>query len=99
MRNFNRILAAVLVLGITANVYALRVSRPQTFSLPWDQNQINQLNEYLESLWYVQNGRIDLDIVTTSKTNARNGEIWILNDSGTYKLEFKANDAVHTITP
>ena len=89
----------ITVLLIATNVYALRTLRPLILSSPMTEEQISQLNEFLESVFLMQQGRYELDIVTTTKTNAKNGEMWILNDSGTYKLEFKAGDDVRTITP
>jgi len=84
---------------IATSVDAFRMSRPPTLSHPIDQEQVNQLNASLDDIFNLSNGRFNLDIVTTTKTNASDGDIWILNDSGTYKLEFKAGDAVRTITP
>jgi len=84
---------------MTTNVGAFRTTSPPTLSDPIDREQINQLNAYLEDVFNQSNGRVNLDIVTTTKASADNGEIWIFNDSGTYKLEFRANDSTHTITP
>lgn len=86
-----------MILCVT-NVYALRVSKPVTLSNPITDDQLNQLNKFLEEIWLVQNGRQEIDVVTTSKVNARNGEMWILTGS-TVKLEFKAGGNVYSITP
>lgn len=89
----------LLFLGVVTSAYALRVARPISLTYPITKEQVVQLNRNLDDLWNITNGRFELDITTTSKSNARNGEIWILNDGGTYKLQFKAGDAVRTITP
>jgi anti-sigma-K factor RskA len=99
---FNKFLltATCLVsLLITTSVYALRIQRPLVLTYPLTQDQVSQLNKFLEEIWLLQQGRFELDIVTTTKSNAKNGEIWIFNDGGTYKLAFKAGGAVRTITP
>lgn len=89
-------LILLVILNIGTIAYALRVSRPPVLTMPISQEQLNQLNTYLSDLWNVQNGRIDLDIVTTSKSAAKNGEVWIKKTGSTYYLEFKAGDAVRT---
>jgi len=95
MRRLSYFLIGLLV----ASSLSFRMSRPPTLSHPIDQDQVNQLNASLDDIFNLTNGLINLDIVTTTKTNAANGDIWIFNDSGTFKLEFKAGDAVRTITP
>ena len=72
MSNSKWIITISLIL-LCVNGYALRAPRPNTFSLPWDDEQMNQHNEAHEDMWNITNGRINLDIVTTSKTNANNG--------------------------
>ena len=91
-----KIVIAFVILNIATIGYALRASRPPVLTMPLTQDQLTQLNVYLNDLWYMQTGRIELDIVTTSKSGARNGEVWIKNTAGTYYLEFKAGDAVRT---
>ena len=87
---------ALLILNIATIGYALRASRPPVLTMPLTQDQLTQLNVYLNDLWNMQNGRFELDIVTTSKSGAKNGEIWIKKTGATYYLEFKAGDAVRT---
>ena len=89
----------IFLMLICVSAHAFRISRPPTLSDPIDKEQINQLNASLEDIFNQSNGRVSLDIVTTTKSGADNGDLWILNDSGTYKLEFMANDIVRTITP
>lgn len=95
--NNKRILLFIAVLLIASNVYALRVSRPPKLTNPLDDGQVNQLNEYLEQIWYMQQGRHELDIVTTAKTNARNGEIWIIQTGAICRIQIKANNRVYTM--
>ena len=51
----------------------------------------------MESTWNIQNGRIELDNPGTAKSNAKNGEMWILDTSVTSKLQYKSDDAVFTV--
>jgi len=89
----------VIILLLATSVDAFRMSRPHTLSHPITEEQINQLNTALDDIFNLTNGRFNLDIVTTTKSSASEGDIWILNDAGTYKLEFFAGGAVRTITP
>jgi len=89
----------IVMLFFATEICAFRMSRPPTLSHPIDQEQVNQLNASLEDIFNLTNGKFNLDIVTTTKTDAMNGDIWIRNNAGTYLLEFKAGDAVRTITP
>ena len=82
----------------TYNSYALRVSKPLTLTYPITEEQVSQLNKYLEEIWLIQNGRFEIDVVTSPKTNAKTGEIWIYNNSGTYSLQVKAGGNVRSAT-
>jgi len=93
------LIVVIFVLMYPHKTNAYRIPRPHTFSHPLDQQQINLLNDALEDIWNLQNGEFNLDIVTTSKTQPNNGDIWIFNDSGTFKLEFRAGGSTRTITP
>lgn len=87
----------VLIVICCGNAWSLRVPFPPTMSDPIDEGQISQLNRYLKNIWDMQNGRFELDVVTTTKTNAKNGEIWILNTAGSYSLQVKAGGAVRSV--
>src|SRR3990167_303708 len=91
-----KIVIALIILNLATFGYALRASRPPVLTMPLTQDQLTQLNVYLNDLWYMQTGRIEIDIVSSSKTNAKNGEVWIKKTGATYYLEFKAGDAVRT---
>lgn len=98
-------LIVVLILVISAfligNAWSLRIPLPPTLSNPLDEGQIASLNKYLKDIWDIQNGRIELDIVTTSKSAAKEGEIWIYNNSGSYSIQVKAGGVVRStaLTP
>jgi len=83
---------------VASTAWSLRVSLPPVLSNPIDDKQISNLNKYLKDMWDMQSGRFELDVVTSTKTNAKNGEIWIFNDSGTYKLQVKAGGTVRSVT-
>lgn len=98
---FNKVIIFVvaLLIGFSGAAWSLRVAFPPTLSNPVTDDQLATLNRYLKDLWDMQSGRFELDVVTTSKSAAKNGEIWIFNDGGTYKLQFKAGGAVRTLIP
>ena len=75
------------------------MERPILFSHPIDENQVNNLNNSLQSIWYITNGRQNLDIVTTTKTNADNGDIWIIATGNVSRIQFKSGGHIYTITP
>ena len=93
MSKFITAWVVLIILVITVNVYALRISKPLTLTYPLTAEQISQLNKYSEEIWLIQNGRFEFD-VTTSKTNAKNGEVWI--NSSNNKLEWKSNGTVYS---
>jgi len=96
---WNKLLVILFILLFTGTALALRIPRPLILKHPITPDQVSQLNKFLEDVWNMQYGRFEVDVVTTEKANANDGELWILNDSGTYKLQFKAGGSVHTITP
>jgi len=96
---WNKLFVIICILGLSVEVYALRITKPPRLIHPLTEEQVINLNNSIEDLWNISNGRLQLDIVTTTKALPSNGEVWIFNDSGTYKLEFRANDTTHTITP
>jgi len=67
--------------------------------LPWTSEQMKQHNEAHEDLWNLSNGEYNFDIVTTSKTNADNGDVWILQTGSVARIQFKAIDRVFTLVP
>lgn len=95
----NKLLTIILILLISQNAFGWRMARPITLTHPLDERQVRRLNDILTDIWNATNGRINLDIVTTTKSGPDEGDLWILNDSGTYKLEFRAGGSTRTITP
>ena len=80
------LLGSLLVTGIS---YAYRTPKPQRIT-DFDQNGLVILNENLEQLWNVTNGRYSLNITTTNpdgSLSGNGGDMVLLNDSGTYYLE------------
>lgn len=98
---FNKFLLVILFLSLAGNAWSLRVAFPPTLSNPITDDQVATLNNYLKNIWDIQNGRFELDVVTTTKTSAKNGEIWILNNAGSYSLQVKAGGVVRStaLTP
>lgn len=76
-----------------------RMVRPDTFSEPWNEGQIERLNDILDDVYYLQQGNFNFDIETTTKTRANNGDLWFIQTAGTVYIQYKANDHIFTITP
>jgi len=92
-----KILLAVLFILATTSVFAFRIPSPPLLTHPLNQNQINQLNDTLRNIWNLQNGEFNLDIVTTTKSNANNGDFWLIQTGAVVRMQFKALDRVFTI--
>lgn len=96
----NKILFLILfVIFMASPVYAYRIPRPDILQFPLTEDQIKQHNEAHEDLWNLQNGEFNFDIVTTSKTNADNGDFWFIQTGNTVYIQFKANNHIFTISP
>lgn len=95
----NKFLIILCFLLIVSNGYALRASRPFILKYPLDQEQISQLNKYMEEIWFMQNGRSEFDIGTSQKTMARNGELWFIDTGGVIRIQIKGSDQIFTFTP
>ena len=92
----NKILILVFLFGfMVANLaYSLRVNFPPTLSLPLTEEQISQLNQYLKDIWNIQNGRMELDVVSSAKSSAKNGELWL--NSTSHKIQWKEGGNVYS---
>jgi len=88
----------VFCVALAANAFAFRNPRPATYSLPWTQNQIKNLNDDLENIWNLTNGEFNLDIVATTKTNANNGDVWLIRTGSTTYIQYK-DGRVFTVSP
>ena len=95
MSNSKWILLILLCLFVS-NVDAFRIPRPNTFFLPWDGDQMKQHNEAHEDLWNLSNGEFNLDIVTSAKTGADNGDIWLITTGLVTRIQYKAQGRVFT---
>lgn len=81
---------------MTGVSYAYRIPKPQRIT-EFNHSGLVILNESLEQLWDVTNGRISINLTTVNpdgvvKGNA--GDMVLLNDSGTYYLEICAGGTV-----
>lgn len=92
----SRIIITVLILLACVEAFALRVNRPIKLKYPITEEQVSQLNAYLEEIWLMQNGRFEFDVVTSPKTNSRNGEIWLIQTGLNVRLQWKGNDIIWT---
>lgn len=86
------LLGSLLISGIT---YAYRIPKPLRIT-DFDQKNLVVLNETLENLWDITNGRFNLDIVTVNPDGATKGNIGdmlLFNNSGTYYLAINTTGA------
>jgi hypothetical protein len=82
------ILFVLFLLLAIGTSQAYRISKPQRITA-FDHNGLVILNETLEQLWDVTNGRYNLTIVTTNPdgtVSGKGGDMVLYNASGTYYL-------------
>ena len=94
MRKLICILVVVLLLSGTS--YALRISKPPRFTKLDDPVQITQLNNTLEDLWNLTNGRFTINIVTTNPDGSLKGDVGdmvLFNNSGSFFLAINTTGA------
>ena len=87
------LLGSLLFGGIA---HAYRASRPTPMRLPLDDNQITELNNSIENLWNITNGRYSLNIVTSNPdgtTRGKVGDMLLLSTGGTYYLEINVDNS------
>jgi hypothetical protein len=80
------ILGSILISGIS---YGYRIPKPLRIT-DFDQKGLVTLNDNLEKLWDLTNGRFNLDIVTSNPDGSLTGDVGdmlLFNNSGTYYLE------------
>ena len=81
-----------IIIGIlfsTSLTYAYRFNKPARMT-KLDDSALITINESLEQLWNLSNGRSTIDIVTVNPDGATKGDIGdmlLFNNSGTYYLE------------
>lgn len=90
------IVLSVFIVLLATGVWAFRIPRPLLLSHPLDQAQINHLNDVLENLWNLQNGEYNLDIVTSTKERANNGDFWLIQTGAVVRMQWKANGQIFT---
>lgn len=94
MRKFIILTLLILISGSTL-VYAYRIPKPQRI-IDFDQNGLVILNETLEQLWDLTNGRYNLNTVTTNPDgtlSGKGGDMVLYNASGTYYLAINTTGA------
>jgi len=95
----DKLIYALVLLICISNADALRIARPITLNHPINEEQVNEINNIFEDLFDMQTGRYELDIVTTSKTQAKNGELWLIQTGNTVRIQYRAGTHVYTLTP
>ena len=97
----------VLLFGLYGNAEARRISRPDTFKLPWTEEQVTNISTTLEDIFAMQKGRYEMDIVSTTKTKPNDGEIWITTGivaavsltGQIAEINYRANDTNFVLSP
>lgn len=95
--SMRKIIFTIVLVGFLAGVsYAYRISKPQRITA-FDHNGLITLNETLEQLWNITNGRYNLSITTVNPDGAVSGnagDMVLLLSGGTYYLEICAGGTV-----
>lgn len=87
-----RILIVIILLLITTNAYALRIESPPEFTDLTDTNQLTQLNNFLNKLQTLVNGKINFDIVDTAPTwTGQEGDLVPYSNGGVYRIYIYLN--------
>ncbi len=76
---------------------AFRIGAPPTLTLPLNDDQVNQLNEFNQSVWELSKGEFNFDIVAASKTDADNGDMWIITGA-VVKIQIKVGGNVYSFS-
>jgi hypothetical protein len=90
-----KLLIIIILISICASAFAYRMQRPRHFTFPMTEADVADLNSILEELFLMQQGRYELDSVTSEKSNANDGEVW-LNDT-TNQIQYMADGSVYTV--
>lgn len=77
--------------------YALRLSTPPKINLPLTTDDITHLNNYLEDIFNLTNGRFSVNVVSTDPSSPRNGDIWILESGATHRLKWRAGGVTYFV--
>ena len=88
----------IVLCGYTES-QAFRSPRPPTLKIPLTEEQVSQLNKYLEDVENITNGRYEMDVVTTAKTKLKNGEMYILQTGTNSTIVYKSGGYQYNLTP
>ena len=94
-----RYLLTIIMVLLATNLFAYRVSAPLKLAYPLTEEQVNQLNKYLSDIHDLTNGRYEMDIVTTTKSGAAEGEFWVIQTGSNSYVQFKNNGHIFTLRP
>ena len=93
---FSRIVVILgLIFLLASGVDAYRMPKPNKIT-KFDEGTLTQLNNALEQLWDITNGRYNLNIVTQNPDGNMNGNVGdmvLFNNSGTYYLTLNTTGA------
>ena len=87
-----------LILALSLEVYAFRTSSPPVLTDLTNPNQITQLNNFLEQIWNITNGRYTVEVRSADPTNIDNGDLWILESGSTHQLKWRAGGVTYAVT-
>lgn len=89
-----RILAFIITLLITTNCYALRLETPPLITDLTNTNELTTLNNYLEKLQSIVNGKYNLDVETSAPTwTGEEGDMVVYSSGGVYRIYIYLEDA------
>ena len=88
---------AIFILLAAHDIFAYRISTPPTLNYPITEEQVKALNKYLSDVSNLTNGLYEMDVVTTTKTNAQQVEFWIVETGSVSTVQFKNNGHIYTV--
>ena len=80
-----------LIIAVGINVFAYRIQNPPNI---YSEQDFTALNNFLDEIWKVTDGRYNLDVVTVNpdgNTKGDTGDMLLYNNSGTFYLEINTN--------
>jgi hypothetical protein len=101
------IYVSLIILLLAVPAQARRISRPDSFKLPWTEEQVTDISNTLEDIFNMQKGRYEHDIVSTTKSNPNDGEMWITTGivgavaltGQIAEVDFRAGGVNYTLSP
>lgn len=83
----NKLLIALLIIVIfSGTVNAFRMGKPAKLKYPIDEGQVAKLNNVLEVIWDITNGRYGIEAVSTVPATGLVGEMRVYHSGSTYRL-------------